>query len=468
MSKHAFVSALVASALAFPSLAIAASDAELAEVREQIRQMKQEYEARLRALEERLKAAEAAAAVAPASPMPAPVAAAPEAPSATPASAGSAGNALAAFNPGVSVVLQGTYQDLSRDPAQYGFHGIQLGDGAAPGPRGLGLGESEITLFANVDHLFAGSLTVSLSPENSVEVEEAFGVATAVPYGIVPKFGRFFSGIGYQNEQHQHVWDFQDAPLVYQAFLGGQFAQDGVQVKWVAPTDLLVELGAEIGNGDAFPGGGRNGNGAGAWSAFAHAGGDIGDDASWRAGVSYLSTRADHRQGTQPDVAGGIASTSFAGDTRTTIADVVWKYAPTGNAKDVNLKFQGEYFWQRSSGELTYDSDGSLGLTNTDAYRASQSGFYLQGVWQFMPAWRIGARYDRLNPGNPDYGTNAAFLDAGAFRPRKWTAMVDWTPSEFSRLRLQYAQNRERPGFTDNEFLVQYILSLGAHPAHRF
>ena len=459
MSSHRWAPALLASTLFLPSLANAASDAELTEIREQIKQLKDNYEARIRALEERLKAAEANAA--------APAAVVPAAPAAATAS-GYASSMLAAFNPGVSVILQGNYQSLSKDPGQYGFNNVQLGDEVLPGRRGLGLGESEITFFANVDHLFAGSLTVSLAPDNSVEVEEAYGVATALPYGILPKFGRFFSGIGYMNEQHQHVWDFQDAPLVYQAFLGGQFAQDGAQVKWVAPTDTFVEFGAEIGNGDAFPGSFRNSNGAGAWSLFAHTGGDIGAKSSWRAGVSYLKTRATDRTGKQPDTAGNIAQTSFAGDARTTIADFIWKYAPTGNARDTNVKLQGEYFWQRASGDLTYDSDGTLGLTNTDAYRASQSGFYLQGVWQFMPMWRAGLRYDRLNPGTPSYGTNSDFLATDPFHPQKWTAMVDWTPSEFSRFRIQYAQNKERPSFTDNEFFIQYILTLGAHSAHKF
>jgi hypothetical protein len=32
--------------------------------------------------------------------------------------------------------------------------------------------------------------------------------------------GRFFSGIGYLNEQHAHTWDFVDTPLAYRAMLG--------------------------------------------------------------------------------------------------------------------------------------------------------------------------------------------------------------------------------------------------------
>ena len=54
-------------------------------------------------------------------------------------------------------------------------------------------------------------------------------------------------------------------------------AQDGVQVKWLAPTDLFVEIGAETGNGHAFPGTRRNRNGMNGTTLFAHVGGDIGD-----------------------------------------------------------------------------------------------------------------------------------------------------------------------------------------------
>jgi hypothetical protein len=46
--------------------------------------------------------------------------------------------------------------------------------------------------------------------------------------------------------------------------------------------------------------------------------------------------------------------------------------------------------------------------------------------------------------------------------------MFDYTPSEFSRIRLQFAQDKSRAGVTDNELFLQYILTLGAHGAHRF
>jgi hypothetical protein len=465
-----FARAVLASALVVAPVAHAASDAELSQLRDEIRALRASYEARIEALETRVKAAEATAnraaeaqKASSSGPIP-PVAAAPPPPPA-PAAPGNAANA---FNPAISAVLEGTYSNLSQDPKRYALSGFGLTEDVGPGRRGLSLGESEITLAANVDPLFAGSLTIAYTPENTVSVEEAYGIATNVGNGIVPKFGRFFSGIGYLNEQHQHAWDFYDAPLAYQAFLGGQYGTDGGQVKWLAPTDQFLEFGAEIGNGDNFPGNTRNRNGIGAFDVFAHTGGDIGTSHSWRAGLSYLDARAGGRDTTQFDAFGNFVDTRFTGKSRLAIADFVWKYAPNGNALDTNFKLQGEYFWRREHGDLTYDADASFGVPKTAPYASVQNGGYVQGVWQFRPMWRVGLRYDRLNPGNPDYGANAPFLATPGFHPQRYTFMVDWTPSEFSRFRVQYARNEIRPDVTDDEWFLQYILTLGAHGAHKF
>jgi hypothetical protein len=52
--------------------------------------------------------------------------------------------------------------------------------------------------------------------------------------------------------------------------------------------------------------------------------------------------------------------------------------------------------------------------------------------------------------------------------PTKHTVMVDWSPTEFSRLRLQLAEDKSRAGVSDSQLVLQYIHSLGAHGAHRF
>lgn len=435
----------------------AATDADVAAIRDELKRLRESYEARIQALEQRLKETEARDAAAP--PAPAPSAA-------LPAPSAGTSSGIAAFNPAISVVLQGTYSRLTQDPNHYRLAGFLLDPDVTSGKRGFSLGESELTISSNVDDKFAANLVVSLSPVNTVEVEEAYGIVTALPHGVTPKFGRFYSGIGYLNDQHQHVWDFVDAPLAYNAFIGGQYDNNGAQVKWVAPTEQFLELGAEVGNGQNFPGNDRNINGVNAAIAYAHTGGDIGDSHSWRAGVSYLHTRAQDRDSTVADAQGREVPSSFSGTSNVAVADFVWKYAPHGNPLYTNFKVQGEYLLRREHGELTYDRDGALGA-QTGAYRSSQSGWYLQGVWQFMPYWRVGARYDRLNPGSPDYGTNGSF-DSSLFRPERYTLMVDWTPSEFSRWRLQVAQSKNEAGVTDNQLFLQYILTIGAHGAHKF
>ncbi|MCL4763093.1 MAG: hypothetical protein KJ018_15175, partial [Burkholderiales bacterium] len=218
-------------------------------------------EARLQAMEQRLKAAEAAAAstaAPPVPPPPAPVAAAPV------ASAPSGG--ANAFNPALSLILSGAYTRTSQDPARYAITGFPLPADAeiGPGTRGFGLAESELRFSASIDPWLRGAASVALHPDDSVSVEEAWFQTTRLGHGFSLKAGRFFSGIGYLNPKHAHTWDFVDSPLAYQAMLGRQYGDDGVQVNWVAPTDLFIELGAELGRGRSFPGGGdasRNGAG---------------------------------------------------------------------------------------------------------------------------------------------------------------------------------------------------------------
>jgi hypothetical protein len=455
--------ALALALLAIPA-ARAATDADLAEIRAQIQQLKESYESRIQALEQRLKDAEArtASATPPVALPPAATAPAVAVAPSTPASG------ISAFNPAISAVLQGVYANLSQDPNQYAISGFVPSGDIAPAKRGFSIAESELGLFANVDDKVYGNLIISLAPDNSVEVEEAYGVLTAIPNGFTPKFGRFLSGIGYLNDQHQHAWDFYDAPLPYQAFLGGQFRNDGLQLKWIAPTDVFLEFGAEIGDGASFPGTERNRNGIGDAAFYVHAGGDVDASNSWRAGLSWLGLRPQGRGYGLADLAGNTAQVGFSGRSQLAITDFVWKYAPNGNPRETNFKLQGEYFWRREDGDLTYDSDGALGLTNTSSYGSRQSGWYVEGVYQFMPYWRVGARYDRLDPGTVDYGANAAYLASSSFDPQRYSVMFDYTPSEFSRFRLQWQQSKLRPDVTDNQLFVQYILTLGAHGAHRY
>jgi hypothetical protein len=468
------IAASIALALSAPAYA---QDAELAKIREEIRQMKDAYEKRIEMLEKRLSEAEAKAGKAETAASKAEQTAA-KAETAT-AAAASARSGENAFNPAVSLILQGTYARTSQDPNSYRINGfVPSGGEVGPPKRSFGLGETELAFASNIDPYFRGIAIASLAPEGGVDVEEAYFQTLALPQGFSVKGGRFFSGLGYLNEQHQHAWDFQDAPLAYKAFLGNQLRQDGVQLKWIAPTDLFIELGAELSSGDRFPGSDRNKNGVGGSALLAHLGGDIGDSYAWRTGVSYLKTSPSGRSYQDTDALGGAVTNSFTGNAKLWVADAILKWSPHGNPTYNNFKLQGEYFRFTQDGSLTYnDTAGSAVFGQvTGPFDATQSGWYTQGAWQFLPTWRIGYRYDRLNYGsvnngivNNGLGPRAAdFPLLANYSPTRNTLMVDWSPTEFSRIRLQFASDKSRLGLTDNQVLVQYLYSLGAHGAHKF
>ena len=448
---------LLAALIAIPATASAAADADLRALRDEVARLRETYEKRIDALEQRLVQAESKAAAAES------IATKAETAAATPPPAAPVGTN--AFNPNISLILSGQYSNLSRDPANYRITGFHLPNGPLNDitpQRGFSLTESELGISANIDQLFYGAMNLAVHPDNTVSTEEAFIQTTSLPQGLTLKAGRYFSGIGYLNEQHAHTWDFVDAPLAYQAFLGGQFNNDGVQLRWLAPTDTYLEIGAELGRGANYPGTGRNKNGSGASAIYAHLGGDVGISNTWRAGLSLLSTSPQDRQWDDVDVAGAAVSNSFSGSSKLWIADGVWKWAPNGNANNTYFKLQGEYLRRIEDGNLVYN-----GVT-PGSYAANQSGWYVQGIYQFAPYWRVGLRTERLDPGTVDYGSNNLNLLRPDYAPARNALMFDYNPSEFSRIRLQFAQDKSLQGVTDNQILLQYQMSLGAHGAHKF
>jgi hypothetical protein len=470
MLQRKIIATAVALALAMPLAARAAGDAELAQIREQIRQLKESYETRIETLEKRLQEMETAARRTGAS-VQTPKVAEAEAPA---AQAPGRGSSEGAFNPAVSLVLAGAYGNLARDPADYALTGfVPAGNGLSPGTRGLSLRETELAIAANIDPDFRGTMLLSVDEANAAGIEEAYFQTLGLGNGITLKGGRFLSALGYQNEIHAHAWDFTDAPLVYRAFLAGDnYGDDGLQLKWLAPADTLIELGGEIGRGKDRPGANRNKNGIASGVLFAHLGGDIGDSHSYRVGVSALRTSPQNQLINDIDTRANSVTNAFSGNTRIAGADFVYKYAPNGNARDTSFKLQGEFFQRRENGTLTYDTAGSGGLAPSnvaDSYATSQSGWYLLGVYQFMPQWRIGLRFDRLDRGTVNIGAaNLGNLQRYDYNPSRGSLMVDYSPSEFSRFRLQLGQDKSRQDATGNQVFLQYIYSLGAHGAHKF
>jgi hypothetical protein len=134
------------------------------------------------------------------------------------------------YNPGISLIFNGRYADFSRDPEEYVLPGFSEGPHSELGPQGFSIGESEIAFSGNADDLFYGWATIGLHDEGGeleIDLEEAYVETLSMPAGTRLRVGRWYSAIGYLNQQHPHAWDFYDAPLIYRGLFGNQLKNDG-------------------------------------------------------------------------------------------------------------------------------------------------------------------------------------------------------------------------------------------------
>lgn len=388
------------------------------------------------------------------------------------------------FNPAISLILDGRYTDI--DNSELALPGFQLGGEAGLPEHGFSTGHNELSISANVDDKFYGFMTSAIvqeGGETAFELEEAYIDTLNLDGGVTVRAGRFFSGIGYLNGIHDHAHDFADRPLVYDALFGGHLVDTGLQLRWVAPTDAYLSLGAEVTSGTEFPSG-SNADGNKGLAFFIKTGGDISESSSWQLGGSFYESEFDVREAGGHHHHGGEEEEEGAdnellnGEVDVAGIDFVYKWAPNGNRKDKNFKLQMEYFVKNEKG----DAEFSEGETETAeaSYDGEQKGYYIQGVYQFMPAWRVGLRYDFLEANNTISNFTDGGIDEDEFLeessigaeddPTKTSIMVDYSPSHFSRIRLQYSQldNGHEDGEDNDIITLQYIMSLGSHGAHTF
>ena len=360
------------------------------------------------------------------------------------------------FNPAISVVLNGTYAKFSEKENE--ILGFALEEEGERGSEGMSLGETELNISSNIDDKFYGSVTAALVNEDGediIELEEAF-IQTLNSYkGLSLKAGKFFATIGYLNEHHKHADNFADRPLPYRVFLNSAYNDTGLEASYLLPTPIYMEAGYGLFRGDDFPAGNASGEGANSASGYLRIGGDLGAHTSWRLGGSVLNTKtANDGRSANED------STTFVGSTDIAIADLKISHSFTGNRKNNELIIQSEYFQQKEKGN--YDVSGTTGDVDS-----KNNGYYGEVIYKFTPNYRIGYRYSKLNASEVSAALADTALDDQGHDPYVNSIMIDWTNSEYSRIRLQYNEDNTTTQ-SDNQLLVQYTMSLGAHAAHSY
>lgn len=397
------------------------------------------------------------------------------------------GRSTISFNPDVSVIIDtifyahGGHEPLSHVLEELrGFghvhgnddHGHDHDHGFEPG---FNLRHLELMLQADVDPYFKGWAIVGVEPDGA-ELEEAVILTTALPFGLQVKLGKFFSDYSRLNAQHAHEWNFTDAPLIQQALFGDHgLNEKGVQVSWLAPTPFYLNLGIEVLQGENE-------------AAFVyHGDGPLPERDGPRAGVGWLKAAPNlygpHAVQFGLFAAHGIHQEEHLGaeghadvsshylDGHQTFwgADVVYRYTPPRAYGHGAFTIEGGYIGRRKDVELVaHNNPERAGLLGRSLVE-EQDGLYLQALYGFAPRWRTGIRGEMLgltNRRTRPSGASEAFDES-----YRGSAMIDWTLTEFSRLRLQCSFGRydTDEGKEDvAEVFLQAVFSLGAHGAHRF
>ncbi len=292
----------------------------------------------------------------------------------------------------------------------------------------LELHEAETSFQAVVDPYARADFFISFTPEG-VDVEEGFLTFTSLPGGLLMKVGKMRSAFGKVNQMHNHVLPWTDRPLVTQNLVGGEDGIDdsGISVsRLILNPILFLEATGEVYRGES--------------NVFA---------THKRSDLTYVGRLRGYRDVTEAtnidlgtSVAYGHNDAGPDATTRLIGVDATFRYRPLRRAIYRRLIGRTELIWSRK--------DLAPGV-------ASSFGYYLSGEYQFAQRWFAGGRYD-----SSERATNPFLKDTGE------SAILTYWPSEFSQIRGQYRRTSYGEGTVANEFLFQFLFSIGAHGAHTF
>ena len=289
--------------------------------------------------------------------------------------------------------------------------------------------EVEVSFQAAVDPYARGDFFVSIGQDGSVNLEEGFATFMTLPLGFLAKVGKLHAAFGKVNLMHSHALPWADRPLMTENLAGGDegITDAGVSVSRLLPNRVMfVEATAEFYRGE---------------SAVFHA--PTSSDLTY---VARLRGYRDLTEAANLDVGGSFAygHNDVEADTTTELVgvDVTFRYRPLRTALYRRFIARAEMVWSRRS-ELSG--------------QPRSFGAYISGEYQFGRRWYAGARADYS-----DRADNPGLTDKGG------SLILTYWPSEFSQIRSQYRWTRYAEGVSANQFLVQFLFSIGAHGAHVF
>ncbi len=310
-----------------------------------------------------------------------------------------------------------------------------------PENTGINLQEVELGFQGVVDPYFRADSFFSFS-RNGVEVEEAYITSLSLPFNLQIRAGKMRSKFGRINLQHTHVQDFVDIPLPSASFINGELSPVGVEFNYLLPLPWYAELSGSINSPE------------GEEPTFAR------DQNANRIDrllyVTHLSNFFDLSDALSLNLGGSFAtgSNGTAEGNRSNLygADLYIKYRPLVNSSYQAVKLQAEFFYRQS--EIT---EGKF----------NDWGAYAYILDRFAQRWDTGFRFDFVDS-NKQFPSIQAGEPSPAPKEFRYSALLRFSPSEFSRIELQYEFDNPSSRSNFHAVFLQFQYAIGAHGAHPF
>jgi hypothetical protein len=362
------------------------------------------------------------------------------------------------------------------------------GGGHDPKRRGFTLQQAELSLIGAVDPYFQAEAHI-IASEDTVELEEAFIQSTALPWGLELEAGYFLTEYGRSNPTHPHAWAWLDQPIINTRLFGGEGMRGaGLRISKLLPTPWysVLHLGAQNADGEfmtSFLGGevghdhGAGGDehahelGIGGRPLVAQDTRNLGDLvylARWENAVP-LSETWTGKVGVSALY--GPNFTGTGGETWIYGTDLLLKWVPENNERGRPfLRIEGELSKRDLDADAFFEEDeGELLPGDT----LEDWGGYLQALYGFRGNWATGLRFEYASGSGDNLEHDGAYpsRDDDPYRSDRLriSPLIVFSPSEFSRLRLQYnyddADDLDDPAHS--VWLGLEVL-IGAHPAHTY
>jgi hypothetical protein len=413
-----------------------AAAAQAQALRDEIAQLRRDFDARIAALEQRLAAVESAGAA------PATAGAAPGGqPGATPPTTAQVpAGAEGAGGPTGALPVYGATTAASKifnpDMAVIGnFLGAAGRNTLRPLPS-LAMREAEASFQAVVDPYARADFFMAFG-EEGVDLEEGYVSFPTLPGGLLLRAGKMRSAFGKVNTFHTHISPWPDRPLVTENLLGGEegISDAGISVARLVPNPwIFLEATGQVFRGDS--GEVFSASRRGDVSYVGHLRGyhDLTEAANVDLGFSV--SHGHNASGVEDGFDVGRFTTNLYG------VDATVRWRPLQRSIYRSFVGRSEIVWSRR------DQPGG---------RQDSTGLFVSADYQFGRRWFTGVRFDRSDR-----------ADVSAMRDTGQSLTLTYWPSEFSQVRGQYRRQRYAEGTTANELLLQLQFSIGAHGAHPF